>query len=656
MFARRHITLRSMTSSRARLRLEALEERWNPANPVVTNTDDGGPGSLRSAVTAVNAAGGTTNTITFNLPADESDINLQSELVISANVTITGPGNIGIPILTIHGSRAGSGVLLRGNRVLTVGEGVSVKLENLELLDGAAPIYDPNGGLIKVLTAGDLTVKKSKLWSGSAYNDGGAIWAGLGSRVTVTDSEIRRNEAGGNGGGIAFANGERLTVTSSAAGNVSPLATILFNDAGLNGGGVWVSGSGNAPSPKVTFSRVSVGGNEAGESGGGFYLTWAAGATGVPVDLTDVSVDANAAVRNFAGGVYVRANTRMTGGAVTRNTARQTEAGIFDPGKQLIQGGNINVDGNRQVIPENPQEPADTLPPTAVYIGSEASSLLVNATINADGAGATTYWNAGVLDLSETEEPRGIGASMIIGNYTHAGSATLVIDLADGGYDQLQVAGAPYLVSLTGGLDLEPHWTAPPAVGAEYTIVRNDTDRAVSGEFAGYPHGYEFWLAGAKLRITYYRSASEGDWNDVILKVITPPATVTGRLFDDGYLYYNGMSFDRDGRQNSGYYGGFANVAVRLRDAAGAVVATTTTNSGGFYAFTLAAGGTFRVEFDRPPFDPGAYVGYFFTRQHVGDDSGDSDVDAAGQSDLFAVESGGTTVVDAGIYLQLIPW
>ena len=49
---------------------------------------------------------------------DSWDIQLQSELKINANVTITGPTNGGIPLLTIHGNQPG--FFSSGNRVFTV--------------------------------------------------------------------------------------------------------------------------------------------------------------------------------------------------------------------------------------------------------------------------------------------------------------------------------------------------------------------------------------------------------------------------------------------------------------------------------------------------------------------------------------------------------
>lgn len=659
MFARPRTNSGVTALRRTRLRLEALEDRWNPVSVVVTSTADDGAGSLRAAVATINTAGQAANTITFNLPANEDnswDIQLQSELVVNANVTITGPTINDLPALTIHGNKPG--FFSSGNRVFTVGEGRSLTLLKLELLDGAAPSSDPNGGLIKVLTAGELTIRDSRLWGGVASGDGGGIWAGLDGRVTVTNTEIRRNEAGGNGGGIAFS-GERLWVYSTNTTSPIYAATILFNDAGGNGGGVWVNGTGNTQpnSPRVIFERVNVAGNEAGESGGGFYLNWTVTATGVPVALTDVFVGDNAALRNFAGGIFVNANTRLVGttslgSSVTRNTARQPEAGIYDGSKKLIKVGNINEEFNSQVIPENPDGPTDPFPPIATYIGPAAEALLVSATISADGAGATYFWNDGRLEISSTEEPRDTGSSAFAGNYTQTASATFAVDLADAGYDQFVVGGAPYQVTLDGALALYPTWSTPPEVGTKYTVIRNDTDQPTVGTFAGYPDGYEFWISGAKLRITYNRTDPGADPNDVILEVVTPPAVVTGRLFNDGWEYTNGTAgWDRDGLQ-TGSEAWYSGVVVELLNADGTVFATTQTDANGNYSFTVTTAGSFRVRFALPT-STNPMISYRFTAANQGSDAIDSDADALGETALFAVAPGGNYDFDAGVVQRI---
>src|SRR3954447_16590991 len=68
------------------------------ATLIVTTTNDSGPGSLRQAI--ADAVPG--DVITFNLP-DHSTITLASELVVTKNLTINGPG---AAHLTISGNNA----------------------------------------------------------------------------------------------------------------------------------------------------------------------------------------------------------------------------------------------------------------------------------------------------------------------------------------------------------------------------------------------------------------------------------------------------------------------------------------------------------------------------------------------------------------------
>src|SRR5262249_30202531 len=75
----------------ARLLLRGLEERVVPNGYVVTNTADGGPGSLRQAVLDSNQNSGP-DTISFGAAVSGTIGLTQGELGISDNLTIQGPG------------------------------------------------------------------------------------------------------------------------------------------------------------------------------------------------------------------------------------------------------------------------------------------------------------------------------------------------------------------------------------------------------------------------------------------------------------------------------------------------------------------------------------------------------------------------------------
>jgi len=100
-----------------------------------------------------------------------------------------------------------------------------------------------------------------------------------------------------------------------------------------------------------------------------------------------------------------------------------------------------------------------------------------------------------------------------------------------------------------------------------------------------------------------------------------------------------------NGVQNGGEPG-HANVTVRLLDGLGALLATTTTNASGLYAFNnLTAGSTYIVEFVAP-------AGFAFTTPDQGADTTDSDPNPANgrtASITFLAGSGADTTFDAGL-------
>lgn len=104
------------------------------ASIVVTNTDDGGPGSLRQAI--ADAAPG--DTITFNLANCPCAITLTSgELVIDKNLTIQG---LGANVLTVSGNNA--------SRVFRI-ESSTVTLSGLKIANGngVSPNNNHTGGI-----------------------------------------------------------------------------------------------------------------------------------------------------------------------------------------------------------------------------------------------------------------------------------------------------------------------------------------------------------------------------------------------------------------------------------------------------------------------------------------------------------------------------
>jgi hypothetical protein len=111
---------------------------------------------------------------------------------------------------------------------------------------------------------------------------------------------------------------------------------------------------------------------------------------------------------------------------------------------------------------------------------------------------------------------------------------------------------------------------------------------------------------------------------------------------------YVWLDADRDGQQEAGETG-VNNVTVRLLNAVGATIATTTTDASGFYSFTGLQPGTYSVEFVKPS-------NYGFTTADQGSDTTDSDANVTtGRTGQYTLVSGQAQLtVDAGLVLGSI--
>ena len=143
----------------------------------VSNTADGGPGSLRQAILGSNAALGTTNTITFAIPGSGAEtIDLSSPLpAITNSVTIEGtsqPAYATTPLIILKDVTAGS------NPVLVISApGVSIR--GIEIDNGAIAIFDDGRviateGYVPIQNhggsagdAGEVFVQKVANWNGA---------------------------------------------------------------------------------------------------------------------------------------------------------------------------------------------------------------------------------------------------------------------------------------------------------------------------------------------------------------------------------------------------------------------------------------------------------------------------------------------------------
>jgi hypothetical protein len=99
-------------------------------------------------------------------------------------------------------------------------------------------------------------------------------------------------------------------------------------------------------------------------------------------------------------------------------------------------------------------------------------------------------------------------------------------------------------------------------------------------------------------------------------EVRADPFVSDGRAVLGNFVW---LDLNKDGRQESGEPG-VGGVCVHLLDGSGQEIASTTTDSNGYYAFNADAGGQYAVRFEIP-------YELSFTNPQVGDDAGDSDAD-----------------------------
>jgi T5SS/PEP-CTERM-associated repeat protein len=217
--------------------------------PVVSNNDDGGPGSLRVVI-----AGCCPDSIVTFAANVRGAITLTSgELLINKNLTINGPG---ANLLTVQrGSAAGN------FRIFDIApSSVNATISGLTIANGNLP-GSPGGGIYNTatLTLGSVTI------SGNTANlggNGGGIFNNFGIltiiRSTISGNSVSSSTGAGSGGGI-FNSGGIVTIASSTiSGN-----TAIGPGGNSDSGGGIITNVGT-----VTLTNSTISGNS-GDLGGG---------------------------------------------------------------------------------------------------------------------------------------------------------------------------------------------------------------------------------------------------------------------------------------------------------------------------------------------------------------------------------------------------
>jgi parallel beta-helix repeat protein len=315
------------------------------ATLTVSNTADGGNGSLRQAI--IDATGNAAaNTINFNIPLTDPGYNaLTDRFTITL---LTQLGDLPLAPLDIDNT-TGRGVTVKGNntfRIFTLVNSAVVHLTNLTISHGSS-----NGGLGGGIYMGDsavLFLTNCMISNNTATNGGGGVWVNDSGTLHVINSTISNNTAtsGDGGGGIYINNSGTLNITSS---------TVSGNIATTGGGG----GIYNGVSGTVNATNITVNGNTAGNLGGGIL-------NNATATISSSTISGNTAT-NGGGGIYNNFTATLNNSLIAVNTGADGPdlLGRGSRGKPFT--GNSNLIGNA--------DGSEAFGPTTNQLGSTGSPI-----------------------------------------------------------------------------------------------------------------------------------------------------------------------------------------------------------------------------------------------------------------------------------------
>lgn len=231
-------------------------------NPVVTNANDNGEGSLRYTITTA-CPGSTITFDTARVFATPQTITLTSgEMVIGKNLTINGTG---ANRLTVSGNHA--------SRIFNINSGATVTLDNLTIANGKVSndMINRGGGIYNLNST--LIITNSTLSGNSISGSNAGAGAGIfndGGTLTIINSTISGNAASG-GGGLNRGGGIFNTTNASGStfnvGNLTIINSTLSDNStsGGAGGGIFNNGT-------LTITNSTLSGNATnGGAGGGIF-------------------------------------------------------------------------------------------------------------------------------------------------------------------------------------------------------------------------------------------------------------------------------------------------------------------------------------------------------------------------------------------------
>jgi hypothetical protein len=451
-------------------------------NPVVTNTNDSGAGSLRQVITQACPGG----TITFNLPANSTITLTSGELAINKNLTIQGPG---ANLLTISGNNA--------SRVFSISSGTMATLDALTIANGNAA--GPGGGIYNL---GDtLTITNCTLSGNTASGAGGGIFSNPISETAtlmITNSTLSGNStSNGAGGGILSGNGT-TTITN---------CTLSSNSTTNFAGGGILNGIGT-----LTITNSTLSGNSAnGSGGGGIYNNGTAQIRSTIIAGNNAAANPDVAGANSLEvtlqGYNLIGNKGFTSITATTGDQIGTMTAPLDP--KLSALGNYG--GPTQTLRPLPGSPV-------IDAGTTATDPITNTTITTDQRGFTRP-QGNAPDIGAVETNYVLAATSGAGQTTPLNTAftnPLLATLTEAGNP---VSGVPLTFSAPGS-------GASASLSGNNPATTNSSGQASVTATANANSGSYSVTASASPTVT----ASSELTNTCSTITVTNPATTTGAL------------------------------------------------------------------------------------------------------------------------------
>ncbi|MGL5508627.1 MAG: choice-of-anchor Q domain-containing protein, partial [Microcoleaceae cyanobacterium] len=389
------------------------------ATITVNNTNDSGPGSLRSAIAQAQAG----DIIQFNTTlANQSNptIRLTSgQLNINKSITIDGliPGTVPTSI-TISGEDKFRVLEIQVN---AQSQPTNTTLKNLNIINGNAQgvAQEGAGGGVRVATFNTLTLENSQINNNKAQY-GGGLFAGYQTNTTIINSKFDNNDgtlgSSERGGGA---------ISTDSLTDLKIIDSEFTNNQGINGGAIYsvicdlnVQNSKFINNTSVPGANIDLGPNISNGYGGAIFADGAKSEGTVrTIQINNSLFDGNTAAGQ-AGGLYLYGyapdkmiveNSTIINNRVIFNNKGDSYGGGIRPGRNGQFTLKNTTIANNQALSQG----------GGLWVGETVPMTIINSTISGNRAESEDGKEGfgGGIALANGTTPTNIINTTIANNY-----------------------------------------------------------------------------------------------------------------------------------------------------------------------------------------------------------------------------------------------